>query len=113
MFFVGFMPQAIVGVAFYLQLVGTGVAERRERNEWQHGVLSERERDRAAARPSTVRHKIKSKIKNKAQTNVPFSFAYLFFFDCRGGYYPPDKRIGKKQSTKPSYRFLLLTFSFS
>ena len=27
------------------------VAKRRERNEWHHGVMSERERDRAAARP--------------------------------------------------------------
>ena len=27
-----------------------GVAKRRERNEWHHGVMSERERDRAAAR---------------------------------------------------------------
>ena len=31
---------------------GVEVAKRRERNEWHHCVVSERERDRAVARPS-------------------------------------------------------------
>ena len=35
--------------------VGTGVAKRREGLEWQSGGLSDPERDRAAARPPTVR----------------------------------------------------------
>ena len=38
------------GVNLTIIPVGTGVAKRRERNEWHHGVMSERERDRAAAR---------------------------------------------------------------
>ena len=38
-------------------IVGDDVAKRRERNEWQSGGLSERERDRVEVRPSASREK--------------------------------------------------------
>ena len=63
-----------------------GVAKRRERNEWQRGALSERERDRAAARQDTADLISSEAVRRRFHPNfVRISscearFHYFFFF---------------------------------
>ena len=59
---------------------GVEVAKRHERNEWHAGGMSERECDRAAARPSTVRKGINTTQKTKINPDRPLKI-------CRGSLY--------------------------